>query len=92
MILIYQIVMTIQFSLLFKKKVLIYRSKNSQEVETTRLRVSVKKGAHQKTKIQNTPRDSAAQEQASSKHSRRGQDARDWIHETPWDRKGPGRR
>ena len=68
------------------------RAGNFQGVETPRPLVSAQKGAQKTKKHLKTPGYRAEQEQVRRKHDGGGQEARDWRHDPPRDRQGPGRR
>ena len=63
-----------------------------QGVETPRPLVSAQKGARKTTNYHNKPRDGAAQEQARRKHDRRGQEFKNWRHESSREQQGTSRR
>ena len=61
-----------------------------QRVETPRPLVSAQKGAQKTTNYQKKPRDGVAQERGRRKHGGGGQEDRNWRHDPPRDRQGPG--
>ena len=65
---------------------------NCQGVETPRTLVGARKVSHKTTNNQKTPIDGAAQERVKRKHDRGVQEDRNWRHDPPQDRQGPGRR
>ena len=54
--------------------------------------VSAQKGAQKTKRYQKTPLDRAAQDQVKRKHRGVGKEDRNWRHDPPWYRQGPGRR
>ena len=50
----------------------------------------MKKGARKTKNYQKKPRDGAEQDQVKRKHGRGGQEDRNWRHNSPQDRQGPG--
>ena len=53
--------------------------------------VNAQKGAQKTTQYQKKPRDGAEQERARRKHCGGGKETRNWRHNSPRDRQGPGR-